>query len=414
MIMMTTRRDAQGGFALVFTMGAVALITAVSLGGYVLASQTLHESVKGMELNQSYQLASAGLEQELSFFSLDRIDQYPKTVTRDGGTYVARVVPVAGSTGVYELSVVGTVGDKSEEVLTRFQYLNLWDMNISGGAESSIGVRNGFNGNSTIIGSLYVNGDMEWGSNSDMYGGPVFIKDGEWTAKGSAGVGTSTNRVDAYGPVPTGGNYYTNLKGSAPDLTIPTISSANMAQYEADADVVYPGDLTLGTPFGTPGTDPIAVDGAGVLWIRDGAVIYVKGTVTFATNISGYKGAGTIVSEDGFIVQGEIRPLNGLTETLYGNALPKMDAGNCLGLMSPGDLTSTKDSDWVVAAVFLNGNYNVPNNAHNSFRGSMIVNSINIQTTGTLLCNQPGLGDIVPNGMPGLSGFTARGDWVRR
>jgi hypothetical protein len=425
------------GFALVFTMGAIALITAVVIGGYVMADQTLAESVRGASVNRAYQLASTGLEQEISLFTLERMQAgyYPKSVSMNGGQYVATITDLGG--GVYELASEGRSSGLTETVLTRFQYLNLWDMNISGGDESSVGARNGFNGSSTIIGSLYVNGNMDWGSNGRMWGGPVFIKDGTWNGAGNGQVGSSTSRVDAFGPVPSDASrYFTNLKGSAPDVDIPLLTDANMADYLTSAQTyavanpptiplsgtqpanqnatyytVFDGDTTFGANFGNKTTDAIAVEN-GVLYLKKDAVIYVKGTATFTSAITGYKGSGSIVSKNGFVVQGDLTPLNGLTETLYGETLPKMDASNCLGLLSQGGMSAT--GDWICAAVFMNGNYNVPSSAHNSYRGSLICNSIQIATTNTLLANQPGLGQLLPKGMPKLSGFTARSDWVRR
>ena len=425
------------GFALVFSMGAIALITAVAIGGFIVADQTLNESARGSDLNRAYQLASTGLEQELSFFSVDRLQAgyYPKSVSMDGGQYVATVADLGG--GVYELASEGRSAAVTETVVTRFQYLNLWDMNISGGDESSVGTRNGFNGSSTIIGSLYVNGDMDWGSNGRMWGGPVFIKDGTWNSAGNGQVGSSTSRVDAFGPVPSDNSrYFTNPKGSAPDIEIPVLTTQNMVDYLAGAKsyatanprklplsgtqpanqdathyTVFNGDTTFGANFGDPAVDAIAVVG-GVVHVKQDAIIYVKGSLTFTGAISGYRGSGTIVSEDGFIVQGSLVPQNGVTETLYGETMPKMTATDCLGLLTTGGLHST--GDWIVAAVFMNGNYEVPNNAHNKFRGSLICNSINIQTTNTLLANQPGLGSLLPDSMPKLAGFTARSDWIRR
>ncbi len=426
------------GFALVFTMAAIALITAVAVGGYALATQTLHDSGVSMDVNQAYQLASTGLERELSFFSIDRLSQYPKTVSTPQGSYEASVTDLGG--GVYELSVRGVVRGQEEVVLTRFQYLNLWDMNISGGDESSVGVRNGFNGNSTIIGSLYVNGDMDWGANGQLWGGPVFVKDGTWNASGNGKVGSSSERVDAYGPVPSDDSrYFTNLRGSAPELEIPQLTGENMASYLAGAQeyalnnprklplegtqpanqdatyyTVFNGDTTFDSAFGYPNEDAVAVGPDRVLYLKDDAIVYVKGTVTFGSNIVGYKGRGTIVAEDGIVINGNLVPVNGLSETLYGHVLPKMDAANSLGLLTQGDMSSSSSADWICVAAFLNGNYNVPSSAHNSFRGSLICNSIDIQTTNTLLANQPGLGELLPDAMPKLAGFTARGDWVRR
>lgn len=430
------------GFALPLVLGVIAVITAVSVTGYAVASQTLHNSSRVSNQNLAFQAASTGLETEISFFSPQNMAQYPKVANLSAtDSYEVDVQDIGG--GVYEMRSRGTSNGQQETVVTRFQYLDLWDMNISGGDQSAVGVRNGFNGNSTVIGALYVNGNIDWGANGRMWGGPVFVKDGTWNASGNGQVGDSTNRVPAYGPVPSDNSrYFTDLRGSAPELEIPTLTDANMAAYltkaqqtaarfprttplsgtqPANQDVTYytvfNGNTTFNSAFGDPtvGTgDAIAVSG-NTLYIQDGAVIYVNGTATFGSNIQYYYGNGIIVAKNGFVINGDLKPANGLSEVLYGKTVWKMDARDCLGLLSQGDVTFA--GNWLCVAMFINGNYNVPNNAHNNFRGSIICNSLNIQTTNTLLCTQPGLSGLFANGgqdMPQLSGFTARSDWIRR
>jgi hypothetical protein len=65
------------------------------------------------------------------------------------------------------------------------------------------------------------------------------------------------------------------------------------------------------------------------------------------------------------------------------------------------------------AAVFANGAFSAPNTNY-EFRGSMICSHVDYKKPNGLLATQPGLYKSLPKGMPELSGFTARGDWVRR
>ncbi len=450
------RRKSDDGFALMIVMGVIAIVTVVALSGFVLAQQTLNESVVNGEQSRAFQAASTGLEQELPFFDPDHLNRWQggKKVTLDtGDSYTVWVDDLGG--GIYEMRSNGVSQGSGDTVLTRFQYLNLWDMNISGGG-STVGVKNSFNGSSWIYGSLYVNGNVDWGANGRLYGGPVFLKDGTWTASGNGQVGASGATVDAYGPVPSGGKYYTTQKGSAPDLELPTLSDANVASYlkmaqqtatrlpkgtasahpNADAAyyTVWNGDSTIGTSSfgdwvdgdGTPAT-AVAFDSAtGTLYLKDDAVIYCTGQVSFTSAVRQYSGRGIIVAKGstvsgrlrGFNIDGSIRPANGLTEVIGvpgdQKTVPVMDGGNCLGLLSQGDIEVTAKSDWLVAAIFINGAIHATNSSHLDFRGSVICDSINFESTNVILATQPGLYKSLPKGMPELSGFVARSDWVHR
>ncbi len=447
-----SRTSADDGIAMVFVMGAIALISAIAVGGWALASQTLHESVKGQDLVRAYQAASTGLEEEISFFSPSRLGQYPRTVSYGTDSYTARIADLGG--GAYELICDGRSGTASETVLVRFRYLDLWDMNISGGAGSNIGAKNAFNGSSWIYGSLYVDGDVEWGSNGRLYAGPVFLKNGVWVDSGNGKVGAIGNFVDAYGPVksdPSDG-YYTELRGSAPEIDVPILSDDNMADYlkaAKNTDFRYPptgaehpnasatyytvwnGPSTIGgASFGNTGTDgtprdAIAFDQAtGILYLADDAVIYCDDIVTFTADVRQYKGRGIIVGRNGFVIEGSLVPCQGLTEVLGvpgdQRTVPVMQA-DCLGLLSQGDVSITSPpalgtfpAGGVAAAIFTNGVVRADASSHCDFRGSLICDSIELQSTNVVLATQPGLSKSLPQGMPQLSGFTARSDWVRR
>lgn len=461
MLMRALRRD--DGFAMMFVLGAMAVITAIAFTGYAAARQSLHASVRNTSEQRAYQAASTGLDQELSWFDPTDLSRYPTGQVQLGTTgnfYAANVVEKGN--GTYELMVEGRSGAATETVLVRFKYMNLWEMNVSGGEGSGVGSGSGFNGTSWVYGSLYVNGDVEWTSNGRLYVGPIFMKNGVWTATGNGQIGTVDQRVDAYGPVPTGGNYYTNLRGSAPELEIPKISDKNMAdwlimaQYTSKATrygtahpnadavnyAVWTGPASIGTTdFGDVDRDPIAyrydpVAKRGIVYLNqvdtngDGdrdtdPVIYCDSTVTFTTDVLRYRGRGIIVAKEGFQVAGSLVPLSGLTEkigpTKDQKTVPYMTASDCLGLLSPAGMDITTPASigsfpagGLCAAIFLNQNMTATASSHLDFRGSLICESIDIGATNVILATQPGLYKSLPKGMPELSGFTARSDWIRR
>lgn len=442
---------------MVFVMGCIALITVIAVGGWALASQTLHESVRNQDFSKAYQVASTGLEEQLSFFSPNQIAQYPKTVHFGNDSYTAKIVDLGD--GRYMLESTGRSGTSSETVFVTFYYLDLWDMNISGGEGSSIGVKNAFNGNSWIYGSLYVNGNVDWGANGALYGGPIFLKDGTWNDSGSGSVGAASEIVDAYGPIksdPADG-YYTTQRGSAPDINIPQITDELMtgeggymeqAQTYAvahpplnDANVhpiadtnyytLWDGNAVVGdVSFGNTGTDgtvrdAIAFDKAtGTLYLADNAIIYCTGSVTFTNDVHQYRGKGIIVSKTGFTIDGSLLPAQGITGQIGPagdqKTVPVMQE-DVLALMSQGNVDITTNTTYgsfptggICAAVFINGKVTQSSSSHCDFRGSLICDSIELGSTNITLATQKGLGSILPDGMPQLSGFTARGDWVRR
>ena len=61
------RRDE--GFAMAAVMGVVALVTVVAVGGYWIASQTLHESQRIENESKAFQVAQSGLDRELAAFN---------------------------------------------------------------------------------------------------------------------------------------------------------------------------------------------------------------------------------------------------------------------------------------------------------------------------------------------------------
>lgn len=452
------RATDDAGFAMLFVIGAIALITTVAFGGFVLARQALHESVRNTSEHRAYQAAATGLDQELSWFDPKDLSRYPVSVplgTQDD-YYVATVAQ--DGVGGYILTCEGRSGDATATCSVRFKYLNLWDMNISGGEGAGVGSGSGLNGTSWIYGSVYVNGDVEWTANGRIYIGPVFLKNGEWKALGNGQVGTPDQYVDAYGPVPTGGNYYTRLRGSAPELDLPKITDKNMADWLLMAKntakqprvgtkhpngdpvdyTVWTGPSTIGgADFGDIDADPIAyrydpvkkygtiyfnqvdINGDGIKDIDP--VIYCDDRITIHANVRNYRGRGILVAKSGFTINGSLIPASGLTEKIGPpkdqKTVPVMDAQNCLGMLTQGDVYATSKGDFptygLCAAIFANGMFTAPSSSHLDFRGSLICKRIDIKATNVILATQPGLYKSLPKGMPELHGFTARGDWVR-
>lgn len=432
--------DGDDGFALAVVMGAIAVITVVAITGFAVSRNALGDAMRLSAENRAYQAASSGLELEIPAFKPDLL---PTGRSESGyvygnyqsinGTdrYTVTVANKPGSSTQWVMKSLGQSGTATETVEVTFTYFDLWDMNISGGSGSWPGMREGFNGNATIIGAIYVNGRLDWTASSAIYGGPIMVA-GENPSvdvlnrqNGGSTIGTIANPIDLYlDNDPTGQTDYINqtafVKGSAPTFELPVLDSDNMSDFLSLANRVYNTDLVIGEVanggagnFGDPAVDKF--------WYKDGVlycdeVVYVKGKVTFANNMV-YRGKGMIVAEGsggmGFEIQGRLVP-DKPWETLYGVTMPACGTDAILGLVSPGDIYQS-GGDWVSGAIYINGDYvSDAGGQKESFRGSIICNSINFEDTNCVLATQVGLGGMIRDEMRWLgSNIYAQGDWLR-
>jgi len=467
---------AEDGFALATVMGAIALITAIAMGGFFVAENTLGEATRVGSENRAYQAASSGLEREMSVFrpefaalgesSNGYVYGTTETInTSDWFQVLVRTSAQDASLGPDEYEMVSVGGSKSasETVSVRFQSFNLWDMHIAGSEDSNMGSGAGFNGNGTIIGKIYCNGDFDWSGNGSFEAGPLFVRHGVFNKQSSgSNVGLPADRMNAYLDNPPTGqtsNLYADLKGTAPKLVIPWPESSDMDNWRAmavadssanrlgdgtgtdgvvrnaasvsDAQYnVFNGDLTLTSaqPFGKTGYvvknagvvdeaasgDVVAVNGS-TLYIN--GVTYIDGSLTVDNSIRQYVGKGLIVARDGVVINGRLVPA-GFDGTDYdtiaphADHLPRTSSADCLGVASLGDVTQNS-ADWVCGAFFINGAYNAtPTGA--KFRGSIIAQGIDFDQPNVWLVTQTGLSANLPEGLPPLNNLNAMSDWVRR
>lgn len=444
------------GFALALVLGAIALISTVAIGGFFLARQALNDSTRVTFENRAYQAASTGLERELATFSIQKLNahQYPIARSINGSdTYTVDVITT--SDGVYKMVSVGTSSGTTETVSVRFQNFNLWDMNIAGADNSTIGSGAGFNGNGTIIGPVYANGNMDWSGNGSLLSGPVFVRNGVFNKQSSgSNVGVSSSPVDMYiDNAVTGStsNMYTTLRGSAPALEIPWLTSSDMSYYlqlaksESTAQTLtgtaapgvpamspyykyIPTDLTINdVAFGygpklsstaIPAPDQFAydpIDGS----LRVSGIVYIDGKLTIGAKVSRYYGTGVLCARDGIEINGSLVPaayLDGNPAYRDASDYPKVGTDYCLGLVTPGAVTlTTGNGPWgMVGAIFSNGKFTATSTGA-KYRGSIVAGGIDFSQPNGLLVTQPGLSDyLYKDGMPALEGITARGDWERQ
>lgn len=457
------------GFALPAVLGAIALMTALAVGGFALAQQSLNDSVRLSFENRAYQAASTGLERELSTFSEAKFQSsyYPTPLRNVNGSDTYFVAVNKLSDGFFEMVSLGQSDQTTESVRVRFQHFDLWDMNIAGAENSQVGSGAGFNGNGTIIGKVYCNGNLEWSGNGSLMSGPVFVRNGVFNKQSSgSNVGVVTAPVDMYLDNPAVGqttNMYTTYRGNAPRIELPWLTSTDMSTYlsQAKAESVpdplidqrplwprapganaqyykwittnldigvgstppsFGGDPSVAPVQGTPGSGPddFAYDNTTGALRVDG-IVYVDGLVTIGPNVKMYYGKGTIVARDGIVIDGHLMPApafyndpNYWDGTPWGtNSYPRVGPDYCLGLITPGSVTLNSTGWGFVGAVFSNGPFKATATGA-SVRGSLICAGIDFSQPNSLLVTQPGLRAYLPSSMPALDGITARGEWLRK
>lgn len=470
------------GFALATVLAAIALITVIALGGYVIAENTLVEAQRVGTENRAYQAASSALEQELSVFTREDLllgqsksgYAYGTQQSINGTDWFVVTVNDSNddaSLGPDEFEMIALGGSESatETVRVRFQNFNLWDMNISGSENSNMGSGAGFNGNGTIIGKVYSNGDFEWSGSGQLDIGPVFVRNGTFIKQSSgSSVGEATDPIATYFDNPPTGpgvdsNFYAEQKGSAPKLQIPFPTADDMDNWRtwaindsaankmgnagawdptynpggvprhpsaaSDANYnVFNGDVTIGgSNFGKLGGvaklgdgsideaasgDILAVSGS-TLYIN--GLTYVDGTLTIDNSIQQYIGKGLLVAKNGVVINGRLVPAafnSGSWEVYEGTPMPLITTNDCIGFATLGNVTQNS-ADWVAGAVFATGTYSATA-SQAKFRGSIIANGIDFQQPNCWLVTQTGMSANLPPGMPDLPNMNARSDWIRR
>lgn len=232
------------GFALATVMGAIVLLTVVSLAAFALSRNAVNDASRVQAGERAFQVAQSGLDREVAVFAPGNITSptyFPRRGTTSDGTYVVTATngtSGGGLIGEYIMTSVGTSGDTTESVSLRFFYLDLWSMNMGAGKDTNLGYGRGFQGNAYIWGPLYIRGDLSWGGNGTYEGGPLFVR-GNLIADGSGDMG-KINPLDLYvsGYIDDTGKqnvFYKSLSSSVPDIELPWIDNdyLNTAKDEA-------------------------------------------------------------------------------------------------------------------------------------------------------------------------------------
>ncbi len=157
-----------------------------------------------------------------------------------------------------------------------------------------------------------------------------------------------------------------------------------------------------GYPVASGLHDDFAFDaGTGTLYVE--GTVFIDGDLEITSNVSRYKGSGTIV------VNGDVL-LNGVDLQPDGGSMSKE---NVLGIMNTGDFRLQGPvSCNFEGAVFCNGEFSLYD-THTRFEGSVLCDTLYGDKPNVHLQTNPILPSIIPEGMPAINGQIYKGTWTR-
>ncbi len=432
------RLGADDGFTMVLVIGAISLISVLAVSGYVLASQSLHETGRLQTESRAFQAASSGMDKVLASFDgnpgnfegpTTQGDRYRVAVTYDGS---------------FQYSVISTGTSQGETAVVRqdFFFMDLWGTSIqavnNGGKYGSAG---SWNGGSTIRGPFYIAGAVDMNSNLDLIGGPLFVSGGNAAFKGGVNITPGTSgvyRIYCSGTVSGVSNSSTvKIYTTAPKIELPwtdpeymdlmrqeakdqskdnmiglrEVSNQEVTSRGNSTYKYVPGNLTINgstASFGQINTaaspaywDDFAYDtSTDTLYIE--GVVFVEGDVTLGTGIRAYKGNGCIVTPKGITVS-----TGTFLQPVGGDANPDdLSATAALALVSGGDINLESSS--FEGVVFANGalNLNRTGGWTTTMHGPIHANAINSNDTHNEIAAEElpdgsSIISVLPYGVPG-------------
>lgn len=238
-------RGDDSGVAMITVLGVIAVMTVLAVGSYYLASESLHESLRVEDESKAFRAANSGLDIVMSSFSdATTADSFPVYGSTPDGAYTVTLEDLGG--GEYRLKSTGTGIDASSESVTQeFYYMNLWKMNFAGtGDQTLISGSGGLGGTSNIVGPFYMKGNLAIANNMSVLEGPLFVKNGSVSVASSGALGATTQFVKVFcdGAVPpnrssgaAGGVWVSSVSRSVPDITLPSITQADLEQWATKA-----------------------------------------------------------------------------------------------------------------------------------------------------------------------------------
>jgi hypothetical protein len=318
------------GVVLVAVLGAVALLTAMSIGAYTLSAQALQETEMAEGRQGAFSAADAGASIALGKvqerIAAGQTGALSTTGVINGSTYNVTVAPVTGSLIDYSMVSYGLSADGVRETIVasitilpaRPAPLGPWGFMLTngsfnnnqtwnGGVHGKLAIRypQGTLGTALLGNSNNANSDIGWASADVYLWNAQKITWGKVNQSGNTVVPIHSNRL----PVVQDG---WKVLGATPvqDLPdAPALPVMNYPDYATGAVWTHSGDVTFGeVNEGTSGSAFFYNGTTGVLTLN--GTIYVDGAVIFskpksATKIT-YVGNGTIATADGHQIEMKI------------------------------------------------------------------------------------------------------------
>ncbi len=397
------------GYAMGVVMGIIALLTVVTVGGFAVAQQTLHESVVNQRESQAFQAANGAIDAAVARLRLSgyRAQDFPMVFTRAQlGSGDATVTVTQSNPSEYVFTSVGRGEDgRKETIRLRLYMMSLYGMNMSYGSgfnQSSGGGK--FNGNASVYGPFYTFDDLRQGENlgDSMAGGfgwgPIYIQGGTLDVKSGYLVDVGFLFVDPLQPDPKVVASGTQVIRSVPKMNVPRVDSAylNNAYDQALAQSTdniqgdplvrtvtnsepdpYPATLAPGASVGRykivdndstmnkSRTDPFVLGSTTASFGRPTddfawnhstrtltvwGTVFIDGPLRVANGLIRYVGNGTIVANgDVTFVNSNFIPLDPMLEGTGGDGKTypnqRFNPDQVIGIATPGTIALSASTD---------------------------------------------------------------------
>jgi Tfp pilus assembly protein PilX len=449
MIRLLRSLRSERGSALLIAIGAVLILTILSIGLISIAQNDLGLSKKDKKSTQALHVAEAGIDKAI--WEMRRLGSISGSfqVATSLGT---ATVTASESGDVWNITSTGETNDGTRRVIkTEVFSLSYWNMVMASQSLTASG--GGVNGTTSVDGPFYVRGSLELSGSSDITGGPLFVKDGLLDLQGNGTVGTPSEPIKLYLEQGYTGKtqnvYCSSLSYNVPNINLPSLGQGEMQDLEIDAknqsldnkkgyeDATadestsysrkYPGvgsgyykvaddNSTVTTPlgsggsslvissttpsFGDPGTEAGPKDD--LAWDLPTKTLTVKGTVfvdgpvTISTDIY-YEGNGAIVANGDITLHKDVLAVDG-THT-------KFPATACLGFVTPVNIYLENPSNNsltpnIEAALF--AGQSVETDSNLCIKGALLTRNLEFGHPNGHLITADNLPDHLPEAMPGF------------
>lgn len=361
------------GIAMFTVVGIMLIMTVLAFGAITIAENDITLTERDKESMEALHVAEAGIHKALWQLEKFGSAMEPKTfiINVGNGTAQVNASQGEGSQWYWTIESTGTVGSANRKLKVTVFNFSLWNMNMGLGENNSMASGgNGILGTTSVNGPFYVRGNVELSGNSEITGGPFFLKTGtlRFMDNGST-LGKADKPIAAY-IEPADGNkdivdkqgnhmdpsdpkqkqvYVSLLSNQVPDIKLPPLDPLSTYRATAASESENPcitaysrhpiikdksqlsGNKVLDTDFAIStgelssrttyvidsNTESFGLEAGKFAWDKVNKKLYVDGTIFVDGNLTigdsanseiTYYGRGTIVANGDITVKGKLRP----------------------------------------------------------------------------------------------------------